>query len=399
MSSADYVRRTLNRHGVTFVGVVDATIGERFTGPPDALDFCVTNSEMMRYQADRLDTTAAELERIAPDAVLYGYEYELAMADVLAMRLAPRFANDPATASLREDKGATDECLRAANLPVPAAVRFSLGSGLNRTDLDQLNPVVDHVVIKSARCTSKPVLATKDSVETTLARMLHERGPSNEPLLCQDAHFDYDCDGLQQTFSLDGFAVGGRYHFVSLQRWHKIVTATGIDYCWTEQLDVRAAVYMPLLDHARMVLGLLGMRNGFFHPEFTNSDQGLILLDLNPRVAGASGVVDRMIAARQGAGVVDEFVEAMYRGSARHVPDNPPAVRLLALYGMSPEDLHRISALESVAEVVFVGLGSTHVVRFNHLDAQCMLADVRHCLESFTQTRYGVRVTQGSRMD
>ena len=287
--------------------------------------------------------------------------------------------------------------MRASDLPVPATVRFSLESGLRRTDLDQLDSTVEHVVIKTARYKAETVLTTKDNVEEALAQIRQQRGHSNEPLLCQDAYFDYDADGLQQTYSIDGFALEGKHYFVSVQRWHKIITKTGIDYCWTEQLDVLDPAYHTLLDHTRTVLSLLGMRNGFFHPEFTESIRELILLDLNPRVAGASGVVDRLIVSRQGAGVVDEFVETMYGSQAESVPNTPHAVRLVALYGMSPKNLEQVSALKSVAEIVPAPLYGTHLIRFDHVDSQHMLTDVRYCLDTFTQTRYGVRVAQGWR--
>ena len=400
----DYARSRLNQYGITFVGLADGSLDQGEGGPPGLAvirDFCAANPEVLPYQTDGpggsngLDAIVAQLEHLAPDAVFYAYEYDLATADKLAVRLAPRFANDPATADLREDKHATDRCLRSAGLPAPAGVLFTLRDGLGQAELDQLDPTVDTVVIKTTRFTSSPVWTTKKDVWLAVSKMREEGRDTGEVLLCQDAYFDYDSDGLQQSYSIDGFVLEGRCYFVSLQRWHKIITAIGIDYCWAEQLNVRDPSYGDLLVHASTVLSQLGMHNGFFHSDFTYSERGFILFDLNPRLAGGSGVIDRFIASRQGAGVVDEFVQVMYGDQAGSVPDKPPAVRLLSLYGMSSEDLQRVTALESVAEVVPFGV--SYFVRFEHDDEQRMLADVRYCLDTFTEPRYGVSVTQATR--
>ncbi|MBY0440766.1 MAG: hypothetical protein K2Q25_01315 [Mycobacteriaceae bacterium] len=399
----DYARSRLNQYDIAFVGLADGSLDQGEDCPPILAvirDFCASNPEVRQYRtdcpdgSDGLDDIVAELEQLAPDAVLYAYEYDIATADKLAIRLAPRFANDPATASWREDKHAIDRCLRSAGLPAPAGVLFTLQGGLGQAELDQLDPAVHNVVIKTPHFTSSPVWAAKEDVWLALATMRDDGRDLNEVLLCQDAYFDYDADGLQQSYSIDGFALEGQCYFVSVQRWHKIITATGIDYCWAEQLDVRASTYADLLVHAGTVFSQLGLRNGFFHSDFTYSENGFILFDLNPRLAGGSGVIDRFIAAQQGAGVVDEFVRVMYGDRIGSAPQSPPASRLLSLYGLSLQDQQRVAALESVAEVV--PFGASHFVRFEHHDEQRMLTDVRYCLDAFTLPRYGVSVSQAT---
>ncbi|MHA7651158.1 ATP-grasp domain-containing protein [Mycobacterium sp. ML4] len=355
------MRKVFARREVTLLDVVD----DELSCPADDVDprgilrrTAETRAGVIRYRAGDLAPAARALSAARPAFVFYGFEYDLPAADRLAALVCPQFANDPATSSARERKDETDRLLRDHGYPVPREVSFQLHKPLDERLLDGLG---ESLIIKPVRYAGKHAIVSRDGVHSWLR---DARGSDPDPhaaYTAQELLIDRDAAGMQQTYSIDGFALGGEYYFVSLQRWHKFVLSDGVRYCWAEQLDVSAAEHASLLAHTRELLKALGHQNGFFHPEFTASPRGPVLIDLNPRLAGAGGMVDRMIGAAQGVGVIDTFVDLAF-GEPMLAPEPRRQVRLLAIYGLRDDEVETVSALPSVEELFGSAIMGCHFV-------------------------------------
>lgn len=385
LSSADYVRETFARRGVTLLDVVD----DELDCPPDDVDprgilrrTADTRTDAIRYRARDLGPAAAALAAARPAFVFYGFEYDLSSADRLAALVCPDFANDPATSLARERKDETDRLLQRHGYPVPRQLSFRLHEPLDEQRLEALG---ETLIMKPVHYAGTHAIVPRNGVSDWL-RQARAADP-DAAYTAQELLIDWDAAGMQQTYSIDGFALGGEYHFVSLQRWHKLVLGDGMRYCWADQLDVGAAEHAPLLAHTRELLTVLGHRNGFFHPEFTDSPRGPVLLDLNPRLAGAGGMVDRMVGIAQGVGVIDTFVDVAF-GEPTLTPEHRRHVRLLAIYGLQADEVDVVAALPSVREMVGSRIMGCHFVLFAHDDAARVRADSDLCFRRFIAPRY-----------
>ncbi|KAA1248377.1 hypothetical protein F0Q45_20860 [Mycobacterium simiae] len=387
LASADYVRTVFARREITLLEIVD---GDLDFAPGDVDPRGIlrktadTRVEAFRYRADDLRPTAQALAAAGPAFVFYGYEHDLASADGLAQLVCPDFANDPATSAARERKDETDRLLCERGYPVPREVSFRLHEPFDEHQLDSFG---DSVIIKPVRYAGTHAIVSKDSVLAWLQTARRAEPDREASYTAQELLIDWDADGMQQTYSIDGFAIGGEYHVVSLQRWRKFVFNDGFRYCWADQLDVAAPEHAALLAHTKEVLQVLGLKNGFFHPEFTESPEGLVLIDLNPRVAGADGVVDKMIAAAQGVGVIDTFVDTAF-GAPKLTPGPRHHVRLLAIYGLADGEPETIAGLPSFQELVSSKILHCHFVLFAHHDAEQVTADAELCYQRFIASRY-----------
>lgn len=381
VASAEYLRSVFESRGVKFVGLVNAAKEADFMSGHLGV-FARNNADVVQYF--HIDEGVARYESLEqPDVIVYGYEYDIKSADLLAAAIAPAFANDSSTADRREDKAVMNDALEAAGmLTLAHTVLEPRRQKTGPLDLSGLSSSATHVVIKSTRY-KEALYVTPKKAAQRLIDNLQADGRLGVELLIQDAYFDFDSDGLQQTYNIEGFVLSGAFHFVALHRWHKIIDPAGIRYCWTEQLDVHDHRYAPVLEFTERVLQVVGLENGFFHPEVSKVDGGFVILDLNPRVAGGDGIVDRLIKSTQGAGVIDRFLEEFYDLPAIAPSSVVPRVCLLVIYGLDVDDVTAIRRLASVAEVVFDGYVSAHVVRFEHADSLIFEQDIVRCMRSY----------------
>lgn len=396
LSSAEHLKATLARRGVRCVDLVDADV----TCPADPSTsigalriYADAHPDLPRYSAHDLAPAAATLTEIGADFVLYGYEHNMAAADRLAEVVCPHYANDPATAPAREWKDETNRLLAARGFRVPREVSFALHEPF---DAELLEGMPDRFIIKSVRYSANHPVVAKDKFGAWLAAQRSQDSDPGARYTAQELLIDFDDGGMQKSFSIDGFAINGEHHFISLQCWRKHVLDDGFRYCWADQLDVRADEHAALLRHASRVLTELGVRNGFFHPDFTASPDGPVLIDLNPRIAGAGGIVDKMIAAAQGSGVIDAFVDVAY--------DEPPTpvkparqVRLLAIYGLTVAEVGEVSRYPTVSDIHGSDIIGCHFVLFADTDADKVAADAESCFRRFVARQPAERlVARGS---
>ncbi|MBX9978971.1 MAG: hypothetical protein K2Z76_05295 [Mycobacterium gordonae] len=390
LSSADYVRERFARRGVTLLDVVD----QQLNCPADDVDprgilrrTVETRDGAIGYDAGDLIPAAQALAAAQPAFVFYGFEYDLASADRLAALVCPDFANDPATSLARERKDETDRLLRRHGYPVPREVSFRLHEPLPERALEAIG---DSMIMKPVRYAGRHAIVSREDLEAWLHQARVADPDPDAVYTAQELLIDWDAAGMQQTYSIDGFAIVGEYYFVSLQRWHKVVRSDGMRYCWADQLDVGAPEHASLLAHTREVLRVLGHQNGFFHPEFTESPSGLVLIDLNPRLAGAGGMVDRMVGIAQGVGVIDTFIDVAF-GKPMMVPEPRRQVRLLAIYGLDSGDVPTVASLSSVREIFGSKMMGCHFILFAHDDLAQVRADSDLCYRRFVAPRYGTK--------
>ncbi len=396
LASAEYLKATLARRGVRCVDLVDADV----RCPPDPSTaigtlriYADTHPDAPRYSAKDLAPAAAALTEISADFVLYGCEHNIAAADRLAEMVCPRYANDPATAPAREWKDETNRLLAARGFRVPREVSFALHEPF---DADRLEGLPDRFIIKAVRYSANHPVVSKDEFEAWLAAQRSRDPDPGARYTAQELLIEFDDEGMQESFSIDGFAIGGEQHFISLQSWRKHVLDDGFRYCWADQLDVRADEHAALLRHASSVLSALGMKNGFFHSDFTASPDGPVLIDLNPRIAGAGGIVDKMIAAAQGTGVIDAFVDVAY--DERTIPVQPcRQVRLLAIYGLTAAEVGEVARYPTVSDIYDSEVIGCHFVLFADTDAEKVAEDAESCFRRFVARQPAERlVARGS---
>jgi len=382
LPSAEYLKQTLARRRVECVELIDVAVSDttrsEHFGPLQA--YAEANSKALRYSSDDLDTTAKILEKIGPDFLFYGFEHNLITTDRLANMVCPCFANDPATAAAREWKDKTNQHLAAHGFRVAREVAFTSNQHLDSSHFADLP---DRLILKTSRYSANHPVMSKDALMTWLNTQKRRSHPTETHFSAQELLIDFDIHGMQKSYSIDGFAIAGKHTFVSLQLWLKHVLDDQFLYCWADQLDLNDPVNAPLLKHAQEVLSVLGLNNGFFHSDFTLTPEGPVLVDLNPRIAGGGGIVDKMITASQGLGVIDSFINTAY-GEQHPFPQQKTHVRLLAIYGLSEKEFDEVTKYQSYFDFFDssddVGC---HFILFASIDRKTVAMDADSCFQRF----------------
>lgn len=292
--------------------------------------------------------------------VLPGTESGVALADALAQRLTPELANVPGLTRARRHKGAMQQALSAAGLPI-ASFR-TCRAPADVEDWLAAHPGIGFVL--------KPAMSAATDGVT-----LFEPGADWRPAWDQIYLSTNKLDGVNDEIIVQAFMAGDEYvidtfsspegHSVTdVVRYEKRRSSLGSpQYDYVEFVPPGQARDAGLFDFAYRVLDAVGIRFGLAHLEVMLTEDGPRLVEVGARIAGA--------------GLPLAAVAATGEGPVRRL------VRYLA--GGTKPDVYR---LEVPTAIAFIRIDQAGTVR--DLSA---LAEVRE-LPSFWWEEIGLAVGQ-----
>lgn len=255
----------------------------------------------------------ARLRNLNPLAIIPGTDAAMALAEEMAAKLAPGFANDPKKAQHRLHKAKMQEALAAAGIPALATI--------SSRDEKEVEAWLQEKSLSAAPLIVKPAnSAGSDKVfhvdaggdwRPYFRRVLREPskldGRPHETCVVQEM-------ALGTEFAIGTVSSNGQ-HFLGQMIQYTKGGAGKIStiYDRVEFIPFEEKIHGALWGYTQQVLDALGVRWGAAHTEIMLTANGPRLIESSPRLTG--GPVVLFAREASGSSQADKWVEAIAEGA------------------------------------------------------------------------------------
>lgn len=249
-----------------------------------------------------------------PLAILPGTEEAIPLAERLAARLTPRFANDLGKSAHRAHKALMQAALEEAGIPALKTLHTASASEAETWIRENRMTGTPLIVKPPAASGSEKVfhIPAGGDWKTAFDRVLGEAlvsGRRNETVVIQE-------QALGTEYAVGTVSVDGEHTLTHLMRYHKTSAGerrTVFDH--VEFVPHDEAAQDGILAYTRRVLDALGVRFGASHTEIMLTEDGPRLIESSPRMIG--GPVVGFARAATGSSQADRLAEIVAEGGLR----------------------------------------------------------------------------------
>ncbi len=268
--------------------------------------FFVINEQLSRdlkNDAERIKQLAKDYEIID---IIPGYETDLAYAEQVAYAVQPELSNDPKDANLRYIKYDMNEALKHAGLTHIPQILIAAGESVPYEV--KLNfPVIVKPSFQSAG--SFGVKTCNDLAEVKSHVMTLQQGSDvfGKKFLA-DVIIQQKIEGTE--YLADTVTWYGNHYVTGILKYTKLDTGDFPVYRSADFVSPNEASWSLYWDYIRKVLDVLKVKHGFAHTEFmvTENNQ-FYLMEINPRLSGLGGEINRFCKALSGYDQTDVYLE------------------------------------------------------------------------------------------
>lgn len=224
--------------------------------------------------------------------VLAGYDATVTIADEIAKKYNPQYANNPETSFCRSNKYEMQELIKKAGLNSVNQIKIN-ESLLSEEQKKQLSswkwPLITKPTNSLASVGVKRNLEMKDlELSIKLLKDFHPPlGEAVNEIIIQEC-LEGD-EYFVDTVSLKGF-----HKVISVFRYNKILYNNMPIYRYAEIIDLNAEEALISIEYVKSVLSTLQLNNGFAHTEIFLTKEGPCLIEVNPRISGAYGFPNKL---------------------------------------------------------------------------------------------------------
>lgn len=234
-----------------------------------------------------------QLKVFQPLTIIAGTEFASALADRIASRLSPQFANPLNSSSWRFNKAAMQTAIYKAGIP---AARTQTITSANRLRLKQLLQNWEWpIVVKptEAICSfGVKICRNIQEVEQQVQQLLDH---VKFPLAKETVHMILVQEFLEgDEYLIDTCSYHGQHRLVSLGYYKKELRSGLPVYRYMDLMDFASKAGQILSAYLKRVLTAVELHNGLAHTELILTKKGPRLIEVNPRISGAYGLVNAL---------------------------------------------------------------------------------------------------------
>jgi biotin carboxylase len=314
--------------------------------------------EVIPYDGD-LSPVLARLSQLAPRCVLPGTETGVELADLLAARLTPSRANDPASSAARRNKWEMSVAAAAAGLPTLAQICTD--------DVGEVADWIDRNGLAGRDLVVKPPRSASTDGVSRVAGGIGWRsvfdaqlGQRNQWDILNDRMLVQEY-AVGTEYVVDTFTADGVHTVTDVCRYRKTDNGQHMAvYDTMDWLPPDAPEVGPLTDYTRRFLDAVGFRFGAAHVELMLTAEGLRLIEINARPHG--GGQPRFCRAATGDSQVHRT--AQYLAGQRPVPAGYELLRhtrVVFLIARSAGIVHGAEALDELSGLASFYDGAVHI--------------------------------------
>ncbi len=240
---------------------------------------------------ESVNQALSQLEAYRVDYLFYGYESSVPLADQLANKLKLNHSNDNNTSALRSNKYAMLEAVRKAGLNSPHQMQVA-HQPLSQAQLAELTHWQYPIFIKPVKGSASfglKVCHSLDEINTFLT------APNFALLDVSLAEHHLIQEYLiGEEYYVDTVSWQGKHYLSGIYRYKKRVI-NNLPIClYAKAIDPASEEWQLCHDYIFGVLDAVGVENGFAHSELMLTQKGPCLIEVNSRIAGASGFTNKM---------------------------------------------------------------------------------------------------------
>lgn len=271
--------------------------------------------------------------------VLNGSDSTTALTDQVAAIITPQFANNPKSSEKRMDKYLMHKTLAENNLTCIRQYKFDVvRDDIHTLQNLELNYPCFVKPLKGAASKGAAKIIDYNHIQQFFAELQVEQMKSKLNLTMSDDLIYLIGEHIKgEEYLVDTFSYQGEHYVSSIQKYTIKLINNAPVICYNE-IVTDIGLYEKISHYINHVLTALELSNGFAHSEiFIKSDGSPVLIEVNPRISGAQGLVN-YIAELAGLPTQSEFLARyVFHKSIDQKARNKehPCVRLLALFHFS----------------------------------------------------------------
>lgn len=291
--SPRYLATELRRHKVRVICITSFSDFSRLSSnnriDPSLYDEVITIPSL---DEEGFRSVATQLRARKISLVIYGYEHSVWIADQIKRFTFPNSDSDYQTSAARSDKFIMQEAIRRCDIPSVRQLRInnreltvSQAAELKAWKAPLFVKPIDGVCSLSAKA-----CATVDDVEAFL-KQDQGRGMLNQNRFT-DFVVQEQLDG--DEYFVDTVSLDGRHQVASVQRYRKDMFKGSPIYRHIEILQSASSEYKLCSAYVLAVLQAVKLRDGFGHTEIFLTQNGPRLIEVNPRISGTAGFINKL---------------------------------------------------------------------------------------------------------
>lgn len=241
------------------------------------------------------------LKPYAIDFVINGTENFTHITDIIANKLTPQYANDTSISLLRMDKFRMHQHLAKCNINYIKQNIFNCKSD-NLAEFVLTHEINYPCFLKPLHGLGSYCVSKIDSfvdLEHTL-NLFNDNSKINITIATDSPKINdlefLICDYIEgEEYFVDSFSFKGKHYIGSVQKYSKAYRNNIPVYQYAEIVNDQHIIEQ-LIKYTNEVLTALGNNNGFAHTEIkiNKKDNKPVLIEVNPRISGAQGVVNQI---------------------------------------------------------------------------------------------------------
>jgi biotin carboxylase len=308
-TSSGRLCEALNTVGIKSIAVLTSRI--KMTAEMKKLRLPIQQFEAVYdLDEDNYEIMIQQLLHHNPIRVISGCELSTDISDHLGESLCPDSSNPSISSEMRMNKYHMQEALRAAHLNATQQILVTT-STLNQEQLKKLDTFTFPVVIKPAAsngtfgvryCNNPQEI---ECIALKLINSVHPRyGAIVKEIVVQE------CLKGEEYF-VDTMSYNGAHKIISVQRYSKFLHNDVPVYRYAEIISNDTYEAQVCTQYVRDVLTATHLFHGFSHTELFLTPKGPFLIEINPRVSGAYGLLNKIAKAAYGIDQADALVQSL----------------------------------------------------------------------------------------
>ena len=266
--------------------------------------------EQIRFKSENWEEIVAKLGDKKFDYVVNGFEMSVELSDRLAEHYTPQYANNPETAKLRSDKYEMHKALERKGVSHIRQFLYDINDDLPKIEDYGINypcfvkPLAAAVSLGASKIYSEFELVNYFKGADQYKNFWQNESNQDKFLIAEYV--------VGQELFVDTFSVNGQHHIATIQKYCK-EDFNGHPVCYYNEPVDDPNIRRLAEEYIKQILDATELRNGFAHTElFLLPNNELKLIEINPRVSGASGMVNKMTMLNNGRGQVSLLMNNVF---------------------------------------------------------------------------------------
>lgn len=231
-----------------------------------------------------------QLKVFKPRIIMAGWEFISPLTDRIATRLTPKFANPPHSSSLRCNKAAMQEVISQAGIPAARSESVTSTSQLKQVLQNWQWPIVVKPT-ETAGTFGVKICHNFQEIEQHTQQLLHMKyNYAHEPVHAVLLQEFLEGD----EYYIDSCSHQGQHRLASLGYYKKELRNGLPIYRYAELKDFTSQEGQILSAYLKRVLTAVELHNGLAHTEIMLTKKGPRLIEVNPRISGAYGLLNSL---------------------------------------------------------------------------------------------------------